>query len=164
MARIQSGEVRLDLQWHPLEEVVGSSLAAIRPALGNRPITVDLPEDLPLVHIDAVLIERVFVNLLENIGKYTPPGTPVRISARAASGVMEVSVEDEGPGIAKGREEIVFEKFIRGENETATPGVGLGLAICRAIVEAHKGKIRAEAGREKGARFLFTLPLGTPPA
>ncbi|HLX21793.1 MAG TPA: DUF4118 domain-containing protein [Usitatibacter sp.] len=164
MARIQSGEVRLDLQWHPLEEVIGSSLAAIRAALGDRQVTVDLPADLPLVRIDAVLIERVFVNLLENIAKYTPPGTPVRITARASGDSMEVAVEDQGPGIAKGREEIVFEKFIRGENEIATPGVGLGLAICRAIVEAHKGRIHAEAGREKGARFVFTLPLGTPPA
>jgi two-component system sensor histidine kinase KdpD len=164
MARIQSGEVRLVLQWHPLEEVVGSALAAIRPALGGRPVSVDFPSDLPLVHIDAVLIERVFVNLLENISKYTPPGTPVTISARTTEDTLEVSVADEGPGIAKGREEIMFEKFIRGESESATPGVGLGLAICRAIVEAHKGRIHAEAGRAKGARFVFTLPLGTPPA
>jgi two-component system, OmpR family, sensor histidine kinase KdpD len=164
MARIQSGEVRLDLQWHPLEEVVGSALAAIRSALGDRPVSVDLAADLPLVHIDAVLIERVFVNLLENISKYTPPGTPVTISATATGATLEVSVADEGPGIAKGREEIMFEKFIRGDSESATPGVGLGLAICRAIVEAHKGRIYAEAGRAKGARFVFTLPLGTPPA
>jgi two-component system sensor histidine kinase KdpD len=164
MARIQSGEVKLDLQWHPLEEVVGTALASIRTALGTRPVTVDLPPDLPLAHIDAVLIERVFVNLLENVSKYTPPGTPVLISARVDSDKFEVSVADEGPGIPRGREELMFEKFIRGENETALPGVGLGLAICRAIVEAHKGRIYAEPGREKGARFVFTLPLGTPPA
>jgi two-component system, OmpR family, sensor histidine kinase KdpD len=164
MARIQSGEVRLHLEWHPLEEVVGSALAAIRTALGQRPVTVALPHDLPLVQLDAVLIERVFVNLLENISKYTPPGTPVSISARAVDGMLEVSVADEGPGIPAGSEELVFEKFARGEKETATPGVGLGLAICRAIIEAHKGRIHAEAGRTKGARFIFTLPLGTPPA
>ena len=75
-----------------------------------------------------------------------------------------MSVADEGPGIPAGREEIVFEKFARGEKESATPGVGLGLAICRAIIEAHKGRIHVEAGRTKGARFVFTLPLGTPPA
>jgi two-component system sensor histidine kinase KdpD len=77
--------------------------------------------------------------------------------------MLEVSVTDDGPGLPKGKEEAVFEKFARGEKETATPGVGLGLAICRAIVEAHHGTIHAEAGREKGARFVFTLPLGTPP-
>ena len=163
MARIQSGEVRLHLEWHPLEEVVGSALAAIRPALGRRPVTVDLPQDLPLVQMDAVLIERVLVNLLENVSKYTPADTPVSISARTVDDSLEVSVTDEGPGIPTGREEIVFEKFARGEKETATPGVGLGLAICRAIIQAHKGKIHAEPGRTKGARFVFTLPLGTPP-
>ena len=77
--------------------------------------------------------------------------------------MLEVSVEDDGPGIAPGMEEAIFEKFARGEKETATPGVGLGLAICRAIVEAHKGRMYAEAGRAKGARFVFALPLGTPP-
>ena len=163
MARIQSGEVRLHLEWHPLEEVIGSALAAIRSALERRPVTVNLPPDLPLVQMDAVLIERVLVNLLENVSKYTPSDTPVSISARAAGGMLEVSVTDEGPGIPEGREEIVFEKFARGETETAMPGVGLGLAICRAIVQAHKGQIYADPGRAKGARFVFTLPLGTPP-
>jgi two-component system sensor histidine kinase KdpD len=163
MARIQSGEVRLDLQWHPLEEVIGSALRSMRSALGSRPVSVDLPADLPLVQMDAVLIERVLANLLENISKYTPEATPVSITARAGGDMLEVAVSDEGPGIPAGKEEIVFEKFARGQKETATPGVGLGLAICRAIIEAHKGKIHAEAGRAKGARFLFTLPLGTPP-
>ena len=163
MARIQSGEVRLNLQWHPLEEVVGSALRSMRAALGDRRVTVELAPDLPLVQMDAVLVERVLVNLLENISKYTPAGADVRIAARTQADMLEVSVEDDGPGIAKGTEEAIFEKFARGEKETATPGVGLGLAICRAIVEAHKGRMHAEAGRAKGARFVFTLPLGTPP-
>jgi len=163
MARIQSGEVRLHLEWHPLEEVVGSSLRAVRPALGDRKVAVDLPAELPLVQMDATLIERVFVNLLENVAKYTPPGTPVAIAARVAGDMLEVSLSDEGPGIPRGKEEIVFEKFARGEEETATPGVGLGLAICRAIVEAHKGRIRVDPASTHGARFVFTLPLGNPP-
>jgi two-component system sensor histidine kinase KdpD len=163
MARIQSGEVRLHLEWHPLEEVLGSALRAIRPALGERRIAVDLPADLPLVQMDAVLIERVLANLLENISKYTPPDSRVTISARTSGEELEVSLADDGPGIAPGKEEAIFEKFARGEKESALPGVGLGLAICRAIVEAHKGHIHAEAGRAKGARFVFTLPLGQPP-
>ena len=163
MARIQSGEVRLRLAWHPLEEVIGSAIRASRSALGDRAVTVALAPDLPLVQMDAVLIERVFANLLENIAKYTPPGSPVTVSARTAGSELEVSVADKGPGIASGKEEAVFEKFARGEKETATPGVGLGLAICRAIVEAHKGRIYAEPGRKQGARFVFALPLGDPP-
>jgi two-component system sensor histidine kinase KdpD len=163
MARIQSGEVRLNLQWHPLEEVIGSALRGIRSALGDRRVTVELPPDLPLVQMDAVLIERVLVNLLENVSKYTPADSRVTISARAAGGELEVTVADNGPGIAAGKEEAVFEKFARGEKETATPGVGLGLAIARAIVEAHKGRIYAERDRADGARFVFTLPLGNPP-
>ena len=164
MARIQSGEVRLNLEWHPLEEVIGTALRSMRAPLGRRPVTVSLPPDLPLVQMDAVLIERVLANLLENISKYTPEATPVSISARTTGDDLEVTVADEGPGIQPGKEEEIFEKFARGEKETAMPGVGLGLAICRAIVEAHKGRIHAQQGLTKGARFVFTLPLGTPPA
>jgi two-component system sensor histidine kinase KdpD len=163
MARIQSGEVRLNLQWHPLEEVIGSALRAIRSALGERRVTVDLASGLPLVQMDAVLIERVLVNLLENVSKYTPAAARVDISARVIDGEMEVTVADDGPGIPAGKEEAVFEKFARGEKEPATPGVGLGLAICRAIVEAHQGRIYAQPDRTDGAHFVFTLPLGDPP-
>jgi two-component system, OmpR family, sensor histidine kinase KdpD len=163
MAKIQSGEVRLHLEWHALEEVVGSALRGLRQALANHTVLVELAADLPLVQMDAVLIERVLVNLLENASKYTPAGTRVTIAAETRADELVVSVSDDGQGLPKGKEEAVFEKFARGEKESATPGVGLGLAICRAIVEAHHGKIRAEAGRAQGARFLFTLPLGTPP-
>jgi two-component system sensor histidine kinase KdpD len=163
MARIQSGEVKLNLQWHPIEEVIGSALRSAAGALGGRPVAVDLPHDLPLVQMDAVLIERVLANLLENAAKYAGAHAHITIAARTADGQLEVSVEDDGPGIPAGQEEAIFEKFARGQAESATPGVGLGLAICRAIVQAHKGHIRAETGRERGARFVFTLPLGEPP-
>jgi len=163
MARIQSGEVKLDLQWHSLEEVVGSALAASRAALGARRVAVDIPRELPLVQMDAVLMERVLANLLENTGKYTPPEARVAIAARTLEREVEIAVEDDGNGIPPGQEEAVFEKFVRGTWESATPGVGLGLAICRAIVEAHHGTIRAEAGRARGARFVIQLPRGEPP-
>ncbi|QJR12227.1 Sensor protein KdpD [Usitatibacter rugosus] len=163
MARIQSGDVRLNLEWQPLEEVVGAALRAAASAMAAHPVHVDLPADLPLVQLDAVLFERVLVNLLENASKYTPPGTRVTIAARPAGERIEVTVSDDGPGLPRGREEAVFEKFARGEKESATPGVGLGLAIVRAIVEAHHGTIAAEAGRERGARFVISLPRGTPP-
>jgi two-component system sensor histidine kinase KdpD len=163
MAKIQSGEVRLHLEWHALEEVVGTALRPLQQALAGREVVVRIPADLPLVKMDAVLIERVLANLLENAAKYTPAGTHVTISAVAGDGELAVVVADDGPGLPAGREEVVFEKFARGEKESATPGVGLGLAICRAIVEAHHGTIYAEAHAGPGARFVFTLPLGTPP-
>jgi two-component system, OmpR family, sensor histidine kinase KdpD len=164
MARIESGEVTLNLQWQPLEEVVGASLSAVRGILQGHTLVIDVPPDLPLVRFDAVLIERVFVNLLENAAKYTPAGSRITLAAAVAGDRMNVSVSDNGPGLPAGKEEAVFQKFTRGERESATPGVGLGLAICRAIVEAHKGKIAATATRGGGATFTFTLPLGNPPS
>jgi two-component system sensor histidine kinase KdpD len=163
MARIQSGEVRLNKQWHLLEEVVGSALRGLEATLAAHPLRAELPPDLPLVEMDAVLIERVLANLLENAAKFTPPGTPIAISATAGDGKLEVSVADEGPGVPEGQEETIFEKFARGRQESSTPGVGLGLAICRAIVEAHGGTIRVQRVTPHGARFVFTLPAGTPP-
>jgi two-component system sensor histidine kinase KdpD len=163
MARIQSGEVKLNLQWQPIEEVVGSALRASRAALSRHEVSTSIPAELPLVHFDAVLIERVLCNLLENAGKYTQPGSTVTISARLRGACLEVEVGDNGPGLPPGDEEALFEKFTRGERESAKPGVGLGLAICRALVEAHGGTIRAGSQPGGGALFIFTLPLGAPP-
>jgi two-component system sensor histidine kinase KdpD len=163
MARIESGEVTLNLQWQPLEEVVGAALEAARGMLQRHTVVVQLPRDLPLLRFDAVLIERVLVNLLENESKYTPPGSTVTLSAQVIADHLSVSVADNGPGLPAGREEAVFQKFTRGERESATPGVGLGLAICRAIIESHQGKITAAQRAGGGAIFTFTLPLGLPP-
>jgi two-component system, OmpR family, sensor histidine kinase KdpD len=163
MARIESGEVKLNLQWQPLEEVVGSALNATQGMLKQHRLEVNIPRDLPLVRIDAMLIERVLVNLLENASKYTPPGSTVTLAAEVIADRLSVSVSDNGPGLTVGREEAVFQKFTRGERESATPGVGLGLAICRAIVESHQGRIVATHRPGGGARFTFTLPLGHPP-
>ncbi len=163
MARIESGEVKLRSHWHPFEEVVGSALKAAHPALANHRVMLNLARDLPLVEFDATLIERVLYNLIENACKYTPPGSTVTVAADVAGGNLVVSVSDDGSGIPSGQEEAIFEKFTRGTRESTTPGVGLGLAISRAIVEAHGGRISASNGPAGGARFTFTLPLGTPP-
>ncbi|HWG67914.1 MAG TPA: two-component system sensor histidine kinase KdpD [Steroidobacteraceae bacterium] len=163
MARIESGEVKLNLQWQPIEEVVGSALNAARGMLKQHRVEVHVPRDLPLVRIDALLIERVLVNLFENASKYTPPGSRIMLAAQVLGDTLSVSVADDGPGLAPGREEAVFQKFTRGERESATPGVGLGLAICRAIIESHQGKILAAHRPGGGAQFTFTLPLGNPP-
>ena len=164
MARIESGDVKLRLQWQPVEEVIGSALAASRAALAGHVVATRVPADLPLVQYDAVLVERVLSNLLENAGKYTPPGSTVTVAAEQHGQWLNVAVTDDGPGLPPGQEEAVFEKFTRGERESAKPGVGLGLAICRAIVGAHGGTIRAANRPGGGAAFTFTLPVGTPPA
>jgi two-component system sensor histidine kinase KdpD len=164
MARIQSGEVKLRREWQPLEEVIGSAIRATRQILGTRPIRVNIEAGMPLVEFDAVLIERVLANLLENGAKYTPAGSAIAIDVRREGSFAKVTVADEGPGLPRGQEEAIFDKFTRGEQESATPGVGLGLAICRAIIEAHRGRISAENGASGGAAFTFLLPLGNPPA
>ncbi len=168
MARLEAGAVQLNKAWQPLEEVVGSALAASAPAMGAHRVDVHLPDDLPLLQIDAVLMERVLVNLLENAAKYTPARTAIHIGAQAQSDAVALTITDEGPGLPKGREELLFEKFERGARESATPGVGLGLAICRAIVQAHGGSIRGDTilnaqGQATGARFTLLLPRGIPP-
>ena len=163
MARLQSGDVRLTRGWHSIEEVIGSALKSRESILSGHRIRITLPDDFPLLEFDATLIERVFCNLFENAAKYTPKGSRIRIDAQIDGKDAQISVSDNGPGLAKGSEEAVFEKFTRGEKESATPGVGLGLAICKAVVEAHRGKIWAENLETGGARFTFTLPLGNPP-
>ena len=164
MARLQSGAVKLRREWQPLEEVVGSALQSLRSLTAGRRIEVQLPDDFPLLEFDAVLIERVLCNLIENALKYTPAGSPITLGARVEASVASIWVDDQGEGLPAGREEEIFEKFERGKKESATPGVGLGLAICRAIVQAHGGTIRAENRPQGGSHFVFTLPLGHPPA
>ena len=168
MARLQAGAVPMRRDWQPLEEVVGSALAACAPSLQGRPIHVRLADDLPLLSLDAVLFERVLVNLLENAAKYTPAGSAIDIEAVATSDLVTIHVDDHGPGLPPGREDTLFDKFERGAKESATPGVGLGLAISRAIVQAHQGRIHAENrlrdAEVTGARFTIELPRGEPPA
>lgn len=164
MARLQAGAVRLNRQWQPLEEVVGSALKAAGAVLAQHRVSVHLPDDLPMLELDAVLIERVLVNLLDNAAKYTSPGCVIEIGAAPGeSGNIDIWVADNGPGLPTGREEEIFKKFERGKKESAIPGVGLGLAICRAIIEVHGGNIHAENRRDGGARLVFSLPRGHPP-
>jgi two-component system sensor histidine kinase KdpD len=183
MARLQAGGVTLNRQWTPLEETVGAALAACRRVLARHPARVTLEPGLPLLHVDAVLMERLFANLLENAAKYTPPEAPLAIVAtrfdEAGRAFVRVSIDDCGPGLPPGNAARLFEKFTRGTRESAQPGLGLGLSICRAIVEAHGGTIGA-ANRQaaddevnahvdakvdahvEGASFWFTLPADTP--
>lgn len=165
MARLQSHDAPLRLEWQSLEELVGAALAAMREPLAAHRVTVDSLSALPLVECDGVLIERVLCNLLENAAKYTPAGSTLRIHAAVHDNEMRVAVIDNGPGVAPGLERRIFEKFTRGERESSTPGVGLGLAVCEAIIAAHRGRIWVEhaPGQPSGAQFVFSLPLGSPP-
>jgi two-component system, OmpR family, sensor histidine kinase KdpD len=141
---------------------VGAALARLETTRKGRVVEVSIPPDLPLVPVDAVLIEQVLVNLLDNAFKYSDPSGPVHVSAEAADGTLAVEVADQGPGLPPGEEERAFEKFHRAT--TRHRGFGLGLPICRAIVTAHGGRIWAEPLAPRGVAFRFTLPLGEGPS
>ncbi len=162
MTRLESGALPLQREWHSVEELVGAALARLERALRGRRVAAAVPADLPLIFVDGVLLEQVLVNLLDNALKHTPAGAAIGVAARATGDAVVVEVSDDGPGLPPGDEERVFEKFYRGGARSA--GFGLGLPICRAIVEAHGGHIRAEAGRPVGAAFVFTLPRTAAPA
>ena len=163
MARLSAGATRLNLGWNAVEETIGTALASLQGALTRHTVQIDLPADLPLVEYDALLMERVFANLLENAAKYTPPGSRIRIEARAPPQQLIVHVCDNGPGLPPGREQAVFEAFERGSREDARPGVGLGLALARAIVQAHHGSLVAEPAPGGGVCFRITLGRREPP-
>lgn len=162
MARIQSGGFNLKKEWLTLEEVVGSALKMLEPGLVH-PVNLSLPAPLTLIHVDGPLFERVLINLLENAIKYAGPQAEIGIDAHVADKHLQLDVWDNGPGIPQGQELRVFDKFARGNKESAVPGVGLGLAICRAIVEVHGGTIAVYNRPQGGACFRVTLVQETPP-
>ena len=165
MTRLEAGAVQVRKEWQPLEEVIGAALTHMDARLHDHPVTTQLPSDLPLVPLDGVLIEQVLTNLLENAVKYTPPGSPIEISAWREENSVVVSVADHGPGLPDELKQRIFDKFYRARPNDAQSGSGLGLTICRGIIEAHGGRIWADNRRNgTGAVFTFTLILdGEPP-
>ena len=167
MVRVESGSLAVKKSWQPIEEVLGVTLIRLEEGLRSHPVEIHLPPDLPLVPIDEVLIEQVFVNLLENAARYTPPGTIVDVTAWPDGDAVVVEVADRGAGLPAGDTELVFRKFYRAASTSAgsaAGGAGLGLTICRGIVTAHGGRIWAEPRAGGGSAFRFTLPLdGGPP-
>jgi two-component system sensor histidine kinase KdpD len=161
MAKLRAGDIKLNLEWQPVEEVIGASIKLLGPALEQHPVSVTLPPDFPLLRFDAVLMERVLCNLLENASKYAPPGSSIRISAKTDKTLAHLSVCNDGSQFPPDRLEELFGLFERGDAESNVPGVGLGLAICKAIVTAHGGTIHAD--NDNGACVTFTLPKGVPP-
>jgi two-component system sensor histidine kinase KdpD len=158
MMRIEAGAVQLSREWHPIDEVAGAALARLEGRLHDHTINTSFPADLPLIFVDGVLLEQVVINLVENAVKYTPPGSTIDLSASAGDDQVIVEVADRGVGITSGEESRIFDKFYRGKT-TQEGGVGLGLTICRGIVEAHGGRIGAENRSGGGAIFRFTIPL-----
>jgi two-component system sensor histidine kinase KdpD len=162
MTRLEAGGVTIRREWQPLEGVLGAVLKRLERRLRDREVHIDLPGDLPLVPFDAMLIEQVLINILENAAKYTPGGSAIDISAATVEGAMRIDVADHGPGFEPGEEERVFDKFYQGPGAKGS-GVGLGLAIARAIIDTHGGRIWAEPRAGGGAVFHFTLPIGGVP-
>ncbi len=158
MMRIEAGAVQLAKDWHPLEEVVGAALARLEGRLREHRIQTAFPPDLPLVLVDGVLLEQVMLNLVENATKYAPLGTVIELSASASDQEVIVEVADRGPGVPPGEEARIFDKFYRAQ-PAREGGVGLGLTICRGIVEAHGGRIWVEHRTGGGAAFRFAIPL-----
>ncbi|MGZ5052879.1 MAG: DUF4118 domain-containing protein [Methylobacter sp.] len=163
MARLDAGQASLNRQWYLLDEIIGGTLTRMQKLLKGRDVNVKLPDELCLVRVDAVLIEQVLVNLLENACKYTPADSPIDICAESAAHMLKVTVADRGPGIPPDEEEKLFDKFYRVHREGTQSGVGLGLSICRAIIAAHGGVIGAANRPSGGAQFFFLLPIDEAP-
>lgn len=167
MVRVETGSLAVQPTWQPLEEALGVALLRLEERLADREVTTDLTPDLPLVPIDEILIEQVFINLLDNTLRHTPPGTPITIAARRDEQHVMVEILDRGPGIPAGEEGLVFGKFYQvrsADHPSPTGGAGLGLAICRGIVHAHGGRIWVENRPGGGAAFRFTLPVTGAPS
>jgi two-component system sensor histidine kinase KdpD len=158
LMRLESGHVALRRDWQTLEELLEAVLSRCRARLAGHQVVDRLSADLPPIYVDGSLLSQVFTNLLENVAKHTPPGTHVTISAAIDNDMVRVYVDDDGPGFSMDNPELLFAKFHRGKDEGTTGGAGLGLTICRAIINAHGGSIVAERLPEGGARFTFTLP------
>jgi len=166
MTRIGAGALVPRRDWVDLRDVVAAAADQAKGPLRRHPLEIDLPDDLPLLHADAALMQQVVFNLLDNAAKHSPPDAPVRVWARVRGDVLAAEVCDRGPGIPPEDRERVFDMFYRVRAEDSrTAGTGLGLAICRGIVEAHGGTIRAEAGLHgAGTCIVVSMPLAEPPA
>lgn len=165
MSRIEGGALKAEKEWYPLNELLHDVLGRMSVSLQGRELCVDIPADLPPVRLDYLQIDQVVTNLLENALRYTAPGSPLEITAQVVADYIMVSIADRGPGIPAYDLERIFDKFYRvsgaSRKSTSTMGTGLGLAVCRGLVEAHGGRIWAENRDGGGAIFRFTLPLGT---
>jgi two-component system sensor histidine kinase KdpD len=163
MARLSAGKLQLHADWQPIEEVLGATLQQVAAQWPQRRLELDLAPGLPPVNIDAVLMERVFWNLLDNAIKYAPLEEKIEISVRGREAQLEICICDRGPGVPAALAAQIFESFQRGHGESSIPGVGLGLSIARTIVAAHGGEIVYLPREGGGSCFHVRLPLGETP-
>ena len=164
MTRLETGAIQIDRDWTSVREIASSALARMSERLASHRLIVELPDDLPLVKVDAALVEQALGNLLENAAKHTPEGTVVRLYAKRRTNDLVVSVVDYSGGPSDVDVERIFQKFAHGPIETTSGGVGLGLAICRAIVRLHGGDAWAERVASGGMAFRFSLPIEQAPS
>jgi len=162
LARIESGDMQLYRNWGAVEDIIEAAIAQSEPLTKRHRLELSIEDELPVVRVDARAVTEVLYTLIDNASKYAPPETTIKIeAARAANDMVQIAVEDEGPGIPLESREKVFERFFRVDGDGSTGGIGLGLAIARGIVEAHEGNIRVEDPKGKhGARIVFTVPVG----
>jgi two-component system sensor histidine kinase KdpD len=156
MSRIEAGALKLQQRWNEIGEIAAGAVKKARAASHSHSIAMDIPLDLPLVWVDDVLMEQVFVNLIDNSRKYSPENTTILIKARPRADWLWVQVSNEGPAVSEDDLERIFEKFHRVTAADQITGTGLGLSICKGIVEAHQGRIWAE-NLAKGFAIEFTL-------
>ncbi len=160
VTRLESGALKVRKEPYDVQDLLGSSVAALEPRVKGKKIQLRIPPDVPLVPMDSVLMSQVVMNLLDNALKYSPAEGTIEVSAATRNGELEIAVADQGPGIPPEHLTQIFNKFFRLSRNEETSGTGLGLAICRGIVEAHGGRIWAENRPEGGSRVIFRLPLG----
>lgn len=163
MTKLESGPTNIKKTWQNVEEIIGSALARVERQLGDRKVQISLDDDLPLLAMDEVLMQNVFLNLLENCIKYTPANTPIEIDAKRHDSQVVIRVMDRGKGIRKGEEDSIFTKFYRSQSNAKQQGFGLGLAICKAIVALHGGKISARSRDGGGSIFSIEFPIDRNP-
>jgi len=160
MARLDAGEIELEIRPHPIREVVEAAIEDSKNALANHSVEIRLPESLPLAPMDPVRIREVLAQLLDNAVKYSPPGSPIVICSEVSGRFLVTSVADRGAGIDSFEQALIFDKFYRGrEHRYHVQGTGMGLAICKAIVEAHGGSMGVTSQVGSGSVIYFNLPL-----
>jgi two-component system sensor histidine kinase KdpD len=163
MSRIESGALKPEKEWYPVDELLHDVLGRMQPLFQGREVTAHVPEDLPPVELDYMMIDQVLTNLLENALRYTPQGSPIEITVSAEATELSLAVADHGPGIPPDDLERIFDKFYRVMDRTrgtgGTGGTGVGLSVCRGLVEAHGGRIWAANRQSGGAIFRFILPF-----
>ncbi len=164
MSRIEGGALKPEKEWYPVDELIHDVLDHMQPVLQGRTVGTHLPDDLPPVELDYLQMDQVLTNLIENAVRYTPPESPIEVSAQIDGEQMVISISDRGPGIPQADKERIFDKFYRvlstQRNAATIPGSGLGLAVSKGLVEAHGGHIWVEDRPGGGSLFRFTLPVG----